>query len=416
MKVCLVTKSTVDNDGRALKESGILAEFGVDVVIVGLLGAQHSPLEVREGFCIKRVRASLGLYQGFTNRLYPPIYDRLPAASRKLARGGYGMFSRLLRGLDAYSKLLVTYVRLLKAMRRERAEYYHAHFPLVLIALTFLAAKVMGRKYICDFNDVLVLSSPRARVQYYEQEAAWGQELPESEVARIETTIRLMPKHKSASSALDVGCGDGRITNRLESVCPVVVGVDTSKAALRHVKNESLMASITALPFGANSFDLVLTTELLEHLPKTHYGKAIEEIKRVASSWILAGVPWKEQLRVAQVKCPVCKTKFHGSYHFRAFNGRTVRGLFAPEFELIKSEETGGTRSDYVPWLLWIKQYVGGIWARMVTTVCPECGSGLCPSNFADRNAIQAFCDVRNQKANKGRAKKSHIVALYQKA
>jgi len=224
-----------------------------------------------------------------------------------------------------------------------------------------------------------------------------------------------MPKDEGASSVVDIGCGDGRITNRLEPIYSRVVGVDTSKAALRHVKAQALRASVTHLPFAANSFDLVLATEVLEHLPKKHYQNAIREMKRVASRWILLGVPWKEQLSIAQARCPICKTKFHGNYHYRSFGESALRRLFAPEFVLLKSEKTGGTRRKYVPWLLWLKQHVGGVWARTPTTVCPNCGSGLFPGNFPERNAIQRFSDVRNERANRGITEKSHIAVLYQR-
>lgn len=413
MKVCLATRNTVDNDRRTLKESAFLAESGLDVIVVGLRGAQHETVEIRDGFCIKRVGTSLGLHHGFTHRLYLPVYERLPVASRKLAGIGYAVLSLVLRALDYYSKPLVIYVSLFRAMLAERAEYYHSHFPLTLLMITFLAAKVRGAKYVADFNDVLVMNDHCSPQSYYEQLALWGQEPTETVQKRIETTIDLIPR--GLRSVIDVGCGDGRIANRLASMYTRLVGVDSSKAALRYVRTEALRASITNLPFRPCSFDMVMTTEVLEHLPKPSYLRAIQEMKRVAAEWILVGVPLDEQLSIARGRCPRCRTKFHVNYHFRSFGEHTIRELFAPEYEVVRIERTGTIRRNYVRWLLWLKQNVGGIWARTATTVCPTCGSRLCPSDFPERNAIQMFCDKRNQKITGERSEKSHIVGLYRR-
>jgi len=388
MKVLIATKTTVDNDKRTLTEAKILSDAGLRVVVVGLLRANQKPLEYRDGFCVKRTRTSLKLVAVFRNPL--------------------------LRWLSKPSKIVTIYMRLFKAISSEKADYYHAHFPALLMLLTFIAAKLKNSRFIADYNDILVLEQGIKGGSYYEQEAVWGKELNEREQSRINSTLRLVPK--GLSSLLDIGCGDGRLTNRLGDFYPRVVGVDISEEALRYVRTEKVKASVEALPFKDGSFDVVLSTELIEHLPDEVYRTAIAEIKRVARKWILVGVPWKEQLSIAQGRCIRCATKFHLNYHYRNFNSSQLQKIFAPEFALVTYQQTGSEKAYYVSPLLWIKRYIGGIWARTPTTICPKCNVYLYPGGFPERNAVNRFCNKLSEKIKCRRVlEKSHVVTLYQK-
>lgn len=97
---------------------------------------------------------------------------------------------------------------------------------------------------------------------------------------------------------LDVGCGEGFITRRLADVSDVVeiVGVDRSREAVAFARKinpdiDFREGDIYALDFPVNSFDLVICSEVLEHLvfPVT----ALNEIRRIVHSGggILLSVP-----------------------------------------------------------------------------------------------------------------------------
>ncbi|OGE32036.1 hypothetical protein A2631_02875 [Candidatus Daviesbacteria bacterium RIFCSPHIGHO2_01_FULL_44_29] len=95
---------------------------------------------------------------------------------------------------------------------------------------------------------------------------------------------------------LDVGCGEGFILAKLkqEKIGKKLIGIDLSKAALRigkniHPKLTLKLGSIYKLPFKDNAFDLVLCTEVLEHLKNPP--KALAEIIRVSGRYIFLSVP-----------------------------------------------------------------------------------------------------------------------------
>ncbi len=86
---------------------------------------------------------------------------------------------------------------------------------------------------------------------------------------------------------LDIGCGKGRFTNRLRSATGTsVIGLDVAATALRRAQRRYpgnpafLTAHATRLPFANESFDLVVTAELLWYvLPGL--SKLFAEIDRV---------------------------------------------------------------------------------------------------------------------------------------
>src|ERR1700682_485225 len=89
--------------------------------------------------------------------------------------------------------------------------------------------------------------------------------LDAKEAGRIRQTIELIPNE--VKSVLDAGCGDGRVlASRARGYH--VVGVDVSYNALsREANRRRVVGVLTALPFSDGAFDLVLISEVIEHIP-----------------------------------------------------------------------------------------------------------------------------------------------------
>lgn len=129
-------------------------------------------------------------------------------------------------------------------------------------------------------------------------------------------------------SIIDIGCGDGRITNRLLPQYKHVVGLEQSSRALRYVRTEKILGSVEHLPFSDRSFDLVLCCEVLEHLPFKVYPRALEEIQRVAQKYIVVTVPNNEDIKKALITCPHCSCIFHPWRHLRSFSQKSITNIF----------------------------------------------------------------------------------------
>jgi 2-polyprenyl-3-methyl-5-hydroxy-6-metoxy-1,4-benzoquinol methylase len=65
---------------------------------------------------------------------------------------------------------------------------------------------------------------------YYNTRSSWGERPDDANLRRIERTLGLIPT--GVRSILDVGCGDGRVSNRLVANGREVVGLDISEVAL----------------------------------------------------------------------------------------------------------------------------------------------------------------------------------------
>lgn len=174
---------------------------------------------------------------------------------------------------------------------------------------------------------------------YYENPALWQpahyQQGPEAK--RVATTLQWVPA--DVSTVLDIGCGNGVITNQLHK-SKLAVGTDRSVAALKWVLAPNLQSDIADIPFGDNSFDMVIASEVIEHLPLSAFRQSLNELARVARKYIFISVPYREKLVTRQVICPVCKTQFHKYLHMRSFDLVDMENLFDSDtnFSLVKAE------------------------------------------------------------------------------
>lgn len=88
-------------------------------------------------------------------------------------------------------------------------------------------------------------------------------------------------KKQSFQNTLNLGCGTGRYTNIIKEFSQKTVGCDFSINRLKKVGLPACMADCERLPFKDNSFDFILSIELLQHVRPEGIKKTIEEIKRV---------------------------------------------------------------------------------------------------------------------------------------
>jgi ubiquinone/menaquinone biosynthesis C-methylase UbiE len=92
---------------------------------------------------------------------------------------------------------------------------------------------------------------------------------------------------RSGMRVLDIGCGKGFLVKDLMLECPglEVFGIDVSKYALLSAPKEIIgrlhWGGAERLMFPDNSFDCVVSINVLHNLPRPSVIKALEEIERV---------------------------------------------------------------------------------------------------------------------------------------
>jgi SAM-dependent methyltransferase len=222
----------------------------------------------------------------------------------------------------------------------------------------------------------------------------WGALKDDHEI-RQKAEILRQTIPETVSTILDVGCGDGAITNRLAEHYQVT-GVDSSAEALNHVRTDAILADATSLPFDDASFDLVLSSELLEHLDDAPYRAAIAEMSRVASRHLLITVPYLEDLRFRIVRCPRCGHRGHVWGHRRRFSLESLAGDL-PGFQVVDARIFGPDQPALWPsWSLWILHNLlrSFYWAPGQHPLCERCGN----TDYSRTRAIHpVFVRAKNQ-------------------
>jgi 2-polyprenyl-3-methyl-5-hydroxy-6-metoxy-1,4-benzoquinol methylase len=112
-------------------------------------------------------------------------------------------------------------------------------------------------------------------------------ETGQSEISSLVNSAKELGLPKEYVSALDFGCGVGRLTQALASHFHSVVGIDISEAMIHRAVTlnppencEFLLNRSESLPFFTDQFDLVYTVLVLQHVP------ARESIKRYVAEFV----------------------------------------------------------------------------------------------------------------------------------
>ena len=140
------------------------------------------------------------------------------------------------------------------------------------------------------------------------------------------------------NSIIDIGCGEGFIINCLNR--PDITGVDISKKALNIAKQKNpecnfCTGSVYDLSFKKNSFDLVLATEVLEHLENPE--KALQEIKRISKNYCLFSVPNEPYFRTMNLLRGKNLTRFGNDIeHVQNWSSREFVKLAKTYFDVVE--------------------------------------------------------------------------------
>jgi len=157
---------------------------------------------------------------------------------------------------------------------------------------------------------------------------------------------------KQFRHVIDVGCGEGFVSQHLQKVFQDQIrihGIDRNQQALRIAGSMQachglIQGDIMQLPVKNNTVDLVLCTEVLEHI--TRVETALQEIKRITRDYCLLSVPSEYLFRF----CRLLGLKNINGFgrhpqHIQVFTKKSFRRIVSRHFHVERIEFS-------FPWLI----------------------------------------------------------------
>ncbi len=172
------------------------------------------------------------------------------------------------------------------------------------------------------------------RKRYDEEWNGWKAEAAAFDGVRRYEQISRVVQQLGAGKILDIGCGDGRLARAIRAKSPeaVVHGCDISKAALARSEGLDRQYAVDlngeGLPEADDSFDLLLASEVIEHLIRPDL--ALAEFRRVLrpGGHVVVTVPnvafWRFRLQALRGRVPSVTAD---ERHLHSFNASLLERL-----------------------------------------------------------------------------------------
>lgn len=195
------------------------------------------------------------------------------------------------------------------------------------------------------------------------------------EQQRLDDISRLLPKNRH--SVLEIGARHGLMTRILTRHYPEVVALDLEMPVFQIKNVVNVKGDVTNLEFENNSFDVVICTEVLEHVNPDQVGQACREISRVARYEALIGVPYRQDIRLHRTTCVTCGRKNPSYGHVNSFDQEALEQYF----EMMRAVEVSkvgpaSPRTNAVS--AWLMDYAGNPWGTYSQEEpCVYCGGVL---------------------------------------
>jgi hypothetical protein len=233
-----------------------------------------------------------------------------------------------------------------------------------------------------------------------------------AERTRIASLDRLLP---IGDSILEIGARDGYITKRLADRYHRVIALDLQRPSLTVPNVTCVQGDVRSLQWANDAFDVVLCSEVLEHISPNDLATACNELARVTKRHLLIGVPFEQDIRLARTVCGNCGA-VNGPYgHVNRFDERRLRSLFDSLREL--AHEKVGTTRERTTWLSdLLMRRAGYPWGTYEQEeACIACGEAIGPAptrSFAAKllSAIAIRIDGFARVIHAPRAKWLHVL------
>jgi SAM-dependent methyltransferase len=96
----------------------------------------------------------------------------------------------------------------------------------------------------------------------------------------------LLVRTQKPKTVLEVGVGEGVVARELRNG-----GISVTTLDIAEDLQPDVIGSVTDIPCADASFDMVLAAEILEHISFDDVPKALQELRRIATSHVLISLP-----------------------------------------------------------------------------------------------------------------------------
>lgn len=150
-----------------------------------------------------------------------------------------------------------------------------------------------------------------------------------------------LAKHISAGThALNIGAGRGGLEATLINKGVQVSTLDPDERTIARLSqelglgNQAKSGYSQAIPFPDRQFDVVIMSEVLEHLSDEVFTATMSEVRRVLKpgGQFIGTVPADEHLLENLVVCPHCGEQFHRWGHVQSFSQDRLRAILVGYF------------------------------------------------------------------------------------
>lgn len=140
---------------------------------------------------------------------------------------------------------------------------------------------------------------------------------------------------KTSLRILNIGLGDAYFEKQAISAGHKVTSLDISEKSVANAKNLGIDAhygTVTKMQFANASFDIIVASEVLEHLTSDELVVALKEVKRTLApnGRFIGTVPFNEKLSDNRAICPNCSHHFHRWGHHASFTPASLKEILEP--------------------------------------------------------------------------------------
>ena len=189
---------------------------------------------------------------------------------------------------------------------------------------------------------------------------------------------------------LEIGCGSGTFLKRIsrETKGKMIIGLDFSKTAIMNAKSVNhlrknvilIIADATKLPFESNAFDLLIASEVIEHLAGLDKKRCLYEVDRVLKT---------KGLLILSTPNPKSITLFLGNLFSKITHPLTHIHPFKKNFSNQPIEEWIHDIHTLLSPFFDIEEIRGAVYTIPFSHFFPFCIPKILSEYIEDRNLIQ---------------------------